>query len=103
MSWSVPQAKQRRPVSAGLSLAMVVGSRSMTKNDEPDKPDEGSALSSAAAALEVELRRFEQLGQLARKIELNSERNLEKAARATQEAAESQQRVAQHVRDLVSA
>jgi len=75
----------------------------MTKNEKTDKAAEESLLSTAAAALEVELRKFEQLGLLANRIELSSERNLEKAAHATQEAAESQLRVAAHVRDLVAA
>jgi uncharacterized coiled-coil DUF342 family protein len=69
----------------------------------PNKPGDESQLATAASALEEELRKFEQLGQLACKIELSSERNLEKAARATQEAAESQQRVAAHVARLVGA
>ena len=75
----------------------------MTKIEGGDKGAEASLLSSAAAALEVELRKFEQLGRLASKIELSSERNLEKAAKATQEAAECQLRVASHVGELVSA
>src|SRR3954463_14277448 len=75
----------------------------MTKNEKADKTAEESLLSTAAAALEVELRKFEQLGMLANRIELSSERNLEKAAHAPQEAAESQLRVAAHVRDLVAA
>jgi hypothetical protein len=74
----------------------------MTKH-ESEAAGGTSALSEAAAALEAELRRFEQLAALARKIDLNSEHNLEKAARATAEAAESQQRVAEHVRKLVGA
>ena len=76
----------------------------MTKNEnDPAEGAEGSALGTAATALEEELRRFEQLAALARKIDLTSERNLEKAAKATQEAAESQLRVAAHVGKLVSA
>ncbi len=76
----------------------------MTKNESmQDEAAEASALGTAATALENELRRFEQLSALARKIELSSERNLEKAAKATQEAAESQLRVADHVRKLVGA
>jgi hypothetical protein len=75
----------------------------MTKNETIEDGAEGSALGTAATALEEELRKFEQLAALARKIDLTSERNLEKAAKATQEAAESQLRVADHVRKLVSA
>ncbi len=67
------------------------------------KDEEQSQLGQAAAALESELQKFEQLAHLARKIDLNSERNLQKAAQATQEAAESQQRVADQVRRLVQA
>jgi chromosome segregation ATPase len=58
-------------------------------------------LGSAAAALEAELRRFEQLAELATRLELKSQKNLERAARAAQDAVEAQQRVSERVRALV--
>jgi hypothetical protein len=45
-------------------------------------------LGAAAAALEAELRRFEQLAELATRVELKSQKNLERASRAAQDAAE---------------
>src|SRR2546430_8456529 len=58
-------------------------------------------LGAAATALEAELRRFEQVAELAARLELKSQKNLERAARAAQDAAEAQGRVAQRVRALV--
>jgi len=58
-------------------------------------------LGAAAAALEAELRRFEQLAELATRVELKSQKNLERAARAANEAAEAQERVNGRVRALV--
>jgi hypothetical protein len=58
-------------------------------------------LGAAAAALEAELRRFEQLVELATRVELKSQKNLERALRAAQDAAEAQQRVNERVRTLV--
>jgi len=58
-------------------------------------------LGAAASALEGELRRFEQLAELAVRLELSSQKNLDRAARAAQDAAEGQQRVAEKVRGLV--
>ncbi|HWE23054.1 MAG TPA: hypothetical protein VG496_03855, partial [Myxococcales bacterium] len=62
---------------------------------------EKAGLGVAAAALEAELRRFEQLAELATRVELKSQKNLERASRATQDAAEAQQRVDERVRGLV--
>jgi hypothetical protein len=62
-----------------------------------------SALSAAVQALDEELARFEQLAQSAKKVPLTSERNLEKAARAINEAAESQRRVTEHITRLIDA
>jgi len=53
--------------------------------------------------LDEELARFDQLAQSARKIQLTSERNLEKAARAINDAAESQRRVTEHIAQLIEA
>src|SRR5258707_10491689 len=58
-------------------------------------------LGAAAAALEAELRRFEQVAELAAHLELKSQKNLERATRAAQDAAEAQGRVAERVRALV--
>jgi len=58
-------------------------------------------LGAAAAALEAELRRFEQVTDLAVRLELKSQKNLERAARAAQEATGAQTRVAEKVRALV--
>ena len=58
-------------------------------------------LAAAAAALEAELRRFEQLAELASRMELKSQKSLERAARAAQDASEAQQRVGDRVGVLV--
>jgi predicted urease superfamily metal-dependent hydrolase len=63
--------------------------------------DEKSGLGASAAALEGELRKFEQLADLATRLELKSQKNLERAARAAEEAADAQGRVAERVRALV--
>jgi len=62
-----------------------------------------SALSAAVQALDEELARFDQLAQSAKKVPLTSERNLEKAARAINDAAESQKRVTEHITRLIDA
>jgi hypothetical protein len=64
---------------------------------------EGSALQAAVQALDEELARFEQLAHAAHKTPLTSERNLEKAATAINQAAESQQRVHGHIQALIEA
>ncbi|HEX4458191.1 MAG TPA: hypothetical protein VIA18_09475 [Polyangia bacterium] len=69
----------------------------MTKNGA-DTP-----LQTAVQRLDEELARFDQLAQSARKIQLTSERNLEKAARAVNDAAESQRRVNEHIQGLIAA
>jgi chromosome segregation ATPase len=58
-------------------------------------------LGAAAAALEAELRRFEQLAELATRVELKSQKNLERATRAANDAAQAQDRVSERVRTLV--
>ena len=62
-----------------------------------------SDLSAAAAALEAELARFEDLSNTLHKIPLNSGKNLDRAAKATLEATESQERVGARVGALVQA
>lgn len=62
-----------------------------------------SPLAAAVHALDEELANFAQLAQAARRLPLTSERNLEKAARAINEAAQSQQRVAARIQELVEA
>jgi methyl-accepting chemotaxis protein len=69
-----------------------------TKNGEGRAP-----LTEAAAALEAELGRFEELSNAARKVPLDSEKNLGRAARALAETADSQERTAALVRALVEA
>ena len=68
------------------------------KNGEARAP-----LTEAAAALEVELKRFEEQATAAKKIPLDSEKNLARAARALQETANAQDRTADLVRALVAA
>ena len=71
----------------------------MTKtNPNPDSP-----LKAAVQALDDELDRFEALALSAHKTPLTSERNLEKAATAINQAAESQQRVHGHIQALIDA
>jgi chromosome segregation ATPase len=62
-----------------------------------------SLLQTAVQALDEELDRFEQLAHSAHKTPLTSERNLEKAATAINQAAESQQRVHGHIQALIDA
>lgn len=62
-----------------------------------------SPLTEAAAALETELRRFEELSREARRIPLDSEKNMQRAARALQDGANCQERTAALVRALVDA
>ena len=59
------------------------------------------SLGDAAEALEATLRRFEELTAGACKVQLNSEKNLARAARAINEAAASQERIASALGVLV--
>lgn len=68
------------------------------KNGEARAP-----LTEAAAALEAELKRFEEQASAAKKIPLDSEKNLARAARALQDSANAQERTADLVRALVGA
>ena len=68
------------------------------KTTTPDSP-----LKAAVQALDDELERFEALADSARRTPLTSERNLEKAAAAINQAAESQQRVHGHIQALIDA
>ncbi|HEY2513345.1 MAG TPA: hypothetical protein VGI39_20895 [Polyangiaceae bacterium] len=65
--------------------------------------DRGSALTAAAGALEVELRRYEELAAAAIRMPLTSEKTIERAARAIGEAAEAEKRVLGQVKALVEA
>lgn len=65
--------------------------------------DQGSALTAAAAALETELHRYTELAQMAVRVPLTSEKNVDRAARAIVDAAESEKRVLGHVQSLVQA
>jgi hypothetical protein len=60
-------------------------------------------LGAAAAALEAELRRFDQIADLLSRLKLDSEKNLDRAIRAAQDAAQSHERVSAAVVDLVAA
>lgn len=60
-------------------------------------------LTEAAAALEAELARFEELAAQACKVPLDSEKNFGRAAKAMQETADCQERTASLVRALVEA
>ena len=62
-----------------------------------------SALKAAVQALDEELARFEALAEAAQRTPLTSERNLEKAATAVNQAAESQGRVHGHIQALIDA
>ncbi len=63
----------------------------------------GSILAAAAAALDAELARYADLAAEVERMPLTSEKNLNRAARALAEAAESQERVGGHVASLVAA
>ena len=60
-------------------------------------------LGAAAAALEAELRRFDQIAELLSRLNLDSEKNLDRAVRAAQDAVQSHERVSAAVVDLVDA
>src|SRR3954462_11946846 len=60
-------------------------------------------LGAAAAALDAELERFDQIADLLARLKLDSEKNLDRATRAVQDAAQSEEKVAEAVRDLVDA
>ena len=69
--------------------------------DDPPSPSQPDNLADAAENLETALRRFEELTLGACKIRLNSEKNLARAARSINEAAASQERIAQALSVLV--
>jgi chromosome segregation ATPase len=71
------------------------------RNEKPNSPD--SSLGAAVQALDDELDNFEALAVSAQRTPLTSERNLEKAATAINQAAESQQRVHGHIQALIDA
>src|SRR5436305_997265 len=60
-------------------------------------------LGAAAAALEAELRRFDQIAELLARLKLDSEKNLDRAMRAAQDAAQTEERVSAAVVELVAA
>jgi hypothetical protein len=62
--------------------------------------DRVSALTMAAAGLETELRRYVELARAAVRVPLTSEKNLDRAARAIADAAESERRVLEQVSAL---
>lgn len=63
----------------------------------------GVSLTEAATALEAELRKFESKVELAGRVKLTSEKNLERAAVATTEAARGQEQVIARLRALIEA
>jgi hypothetical protein len=67
------------------------------------KPDEKGALAEAATALEDELERFEQLAASSLRVPLDSQRNLDKAAHAAQDAGECQMRLGARIGALMEA
>lgn len=78
----------------------------LTKPSGSDRAKVSSAespLAASAVALEAELRRYFDLATLAQKVPLNSEKNLERAARSMREAMDSQERVGVQVRALFEA
>ena len=62
-----------------------------------------SDLVAATTLLEDELVKVEHLAEAAARVRLSSRRNLEKAARTTAEAAESQTKVGEHIATLMAA
>ncbi len=62
-----------------------------------------ASLTEAAAALEAELKKFDELCAAARRIPLDSEKTMGRAAKAMQEATDSQEKTAVLVRNLVDA
>jgi uncharacterized protein YeeX (DUF496 family) len=62
-----------------------------------------SPLLKAVQALDEELERFEQLALSAERVPLTSERNIEKAAKSINDAADSQKRVGAHIAALIDA
>jgi len=67
------------------------------------KLQQDSALVAAAHALETELRRFEELSLRLKKLPFDSEKNLERAAKALVEIADAEERVGAQVQALVGA
>ncbi|GAC1520837.1 MAG: hypothetical protein NVS3B10_21990 [Polyangiales bacterium] len=67
------------------------------------KSETESSLIGAATSLDAELRKFEDLAAQIKRMPLNSEKNLERAAKALQDVADSDERLGEHVRALVTA
>jgi hypothetical protein len=61
------------------------------------------SIAAAAHALETELERFQQASDTAVRLPLTSRRNLDKAANAINEAADSQKRIGEHIHTLMVA
>jgi chromosome segregation ATPase len=72
-------------------------------SNEENAPGERPSLSDAAAALDGELRRFEELVAAAGRIPLSSQKNLDRAARSLVDAAAAQETVGARLRVLVEA
>ena len=67
-----------------------------------NKPITLGPLATAAATLEAELLRFEAAAGTAMRVPLDSQRNLDKAARATNEAVEAQTRIGEHIQTFMA-
>jgi chromosome segregation ATPase len=81
--------------------------RAVGKHDDGrgagEKEDAWSDLGEAAVALQRELRRFEEMAAAARRMPLHTRKGIERAAKATAEAAAEQDRVAAALGTLVGA
>jgi hypothetical protein len=73
----------------------------MGKDDR--RRDEENKLGAAALGLEQELKRFEELAASLARAPLTSQKGIEQAARATRDASASQERFAEHLKELVEA
>lgn len=70
---------------------------------DPGVGDKQTDLAEAALALDLELRRYDDLAAQAARVKLNTEKNLERATEALTRAAECQDRINGHVQKLVTA
>ena len=66
------------------------------------KPNTASSLVAAASAIDEELREYDQLAREAKRVELDSEKSLARAARILEDATTRQPRIQQKLRALVS-
>ena len=100
---TVPRFRDDRGGSGAYSRDVGKGKKGESAGATSGNPSGPGGLGEAAALLEQALRRFEELTGTARRFPLNSQKNIERAARATQEAAESQEAVATQLHALIDA